>query len=102
MRTRPSLVAGAAAAALALTACGIAAGTSTGTQGGQAASVPARQQTGIAVTDLKDLAQVKRHAVDPAGARQPQMDTSGPADLSGLAKLKRDIVWKAAAHARGR
>jgi hypothetical protein len=106
MRTRPSLVAGAGAAALALTACGIAAGTSAGTPGGQAASVAARQPTGIGVTDLKDLAQVKRdagrNAVDPAGARQPQTDTAGLADLRDLAKLKRDIVWNAAGQPRGR
>jgi hypothetical protein len=106
MRTRLSLVAGAAAAAaLALTACGIAAGTSAGTQGGHAASVSAGQpRTGIGVTDLKDLAQVKRHAVDPVQfpARQPQMDTSRLADLRDLAKLKRDIVWKTTGHARGR
>jgi Spy/CpxP family protein refolding chaperone len=107
MRTRPSLVAGAAAAALALTACGVAAGTSAGTPGGQAGSVSAGQpRTGIGITDLKDLAQVKRdagqNAVDPAGARQPQMDTSALADLRDLAKLKRDSVWKAAGHTQGR
>jgi hypothetical protein len=102
MRTRPSLVAGAAAATLALTACGIAAGTSAGTQGGHAASVSARQPTGTGATDLKDLAQVKRHAVDPAGARQPRMDTPGLADLRELAKVKRDVVWKTAGHAGGR
>jgi hypothetical protein len=63
-------------------------------------------RTGIGVTDLKDLAQVKRdagrNAVDPAGARQSQMDTSALADLRELAKLKRDSVWKSAGHARGR
>jgi hypothetical protein len=106
MRMRLSLVAGAAAAVLALTACGTAAGISGGTPGGHAASVSARQPTGIGLTELKDLAQVKRdagrNAVDPAGARQPQMGTSGLADLRDLAKLKRDSVWKAAGHARGR
>jgi hypothetical protein len=105
MRTRPSLAAGVAAAALALTACGTTGGTSGGTQGGHAASVPAgpaRADTWLA--DLKDLAQVKRHAVDPVRfpARQPQLDTSELADLRELAKVKRDVVWKTAGHTWGR
>jgi len=105
VRMRPSLAAGVAAAALALTACGAAGGSSSGTQGGHAASVPggpARVDSWPA--DLKDLAQVKRHAVDPARSpvRQPQADTSRFADLRDLAKVKRDIVWKAAGHAGGR
>jgi hypothetical protein len=105
MRTRPSLAAGVAAAALALTGCGAAAGISGGTQGGHAASVSAGQaRADTWLADLKDLAQVKRHAVDPVRfpARQPQMDPAGLADLRDLAEVKRDIVWKTAGHGGGR
>jgi hypothetical protein len=109
MRIRLNLVAGAAAAALALTACGSAAGTSGGTQKDHAASVSARHaQTDTGFTDLRDLARVKRDtawkAVDPGAARQPQLDTSGSAesaDLRDLARLKREASWRAAEHARG-
>jgi hypothetical protein len=58
---RPNLVAGVAAAALALTACGVAAGASGGTPGGLAAPVSARHAWSYdRVTELKDLAQLKR------------------------------------------
>ena len=78
MRMRPNLVAGVAAAALALTACGVAAGASGGTPGGLAAPVSARHAWSYdRVTELKDLAQVKREtswkAVDPVRAQ-----TAGP------------------------
>jgi hypothetical protein len=61
MKMRPNLVAAVAAAALALTACGVAAGASGGTPGGHAAPVSARYaRSDDRVTELKDLAQVKR------------------------------------------
>ena len=107
MRMRPNLVAGVAAAALALTACGVAVGTSGGTQGGHAASVSVRHApTDTRYSEMRELAKVKREvswkAVDPAGVRQPQLDTSRFADPRELAKVKREVSWKAAEHAWGR
>jgi hypothetical protein len=103
MRTQRNLVTGIAAAALALTACGIAASSSGGT--------PAAVSAGHApastwVTEQGDLAQVKRHIKwttgDPAGAQRPQPDPSGATDQRDLAKVKRDVVLHAGQQARGR
>lgn len=107
MRMRPNLVAGVTAAALALAACGVAADTSGRTHRDHAAPVSARHAPAdTSFAELKDLAQLKRvtawKAADAAGARQPQMDTSGFADLRDLAQAKRDASWKAAEHAWGR
>jgi hypothetical protein len=106
MRMRPNLVAGVAAAALALTACGVAVGTSGGTQGGHAASVSVRHApTDTRYSEMRELAKVKREvswkAVDPAGVRQPQLDTRY-SEMRELAKVKRETSWKAAEHAWGR
>ena len=103
MRTRRNLVTGIAAAALALTACGIAAGSS----GGTPAAVSAEQApAGTWVTGQGDLAQAKRHIVwatgDPVGAQQPQADRSGATDQQDLAQVKRDVVLHAGQQARGR
>ena len=103
MRTRRNLVAGMAAAALALTACGIAAGSS----GGTPAAVSAEQApAGTWVTGQGDLAQAKRHIVwtggDPAQAQRPQADPSWATDLRDLAEVKRDVVLHAGQQARGR
>ena len=83
MRMRPNLAAGVAAAALALTACGVAAGASGGTPGAHAAPVSARHaQSDNRITELKDLAGVKREtswkAADPV-----RTQTSGPDRLPG-------------------
>jgi hypothetical protein len=106
MRTRRNLVTGIAAAALALTACGIAAGTSGGTPAGHAAAVSARQApAGTWVTEQGDLAQVKRHIVwggDPGPAQRSQAGPSGVTDQQDLAKVKRDVVLHAGRKARGR
>jgi hypothetical protein len=101
MRMQLNLVAGMAAAALALTACGVTAGASGGTPAAHAAPVSARHaQTDNRVTELKDLGQVKREtswkAADPVRARQPQSDTSRLAELRDLAGVKRETSWKAA------
>jgi hypothetical protein len=89
-----------AAAALALTACGIAAGTSGGTPAGHPAAVSEGQApAGTWVTEQGDLAQAKRHIVwmggDPARAQRPQADPSWVTDQRDLAKVKRDVVQKA-------
>lgn len=101
MRIRPNLVAGVAAAALALTACSVAAGTSGGTHTDHAAPVSADSR----FTELKDLAEVKRdtswRAAGLAGARQPQTDTRFT-EMRELAKAKQEASWKAAELAWGR
>jgi len=106
MRTRRNLVTGIAAAALALTACGIAAGSSGGTPAGHAAAVSAGHAPAITwVTEQGDIAQVKRHmwmGGDPAGAQRPQADPSWVTDQRDLAKVKRDVVLHAGQQARGR
>jgi len=101
------MVTGIAAAALVLTACGIAAGSAGGTPGGHAAAVSARHApAGSWVTDQGDLARVKRHirwsSGDPAGAQRPQADPSWVTDQGDLAWVKRDVVLHAAQQARGR
>ena len=101
MRTRRNLVTGIAAAALALTACGIAAGSS----GRTPAAVSAKHAPASTwVTEQGDLAQVKRHIVwmggDPLGVQRPQADPSGATDQRDLAKLKRDALLRAAQRGR--
>jgi hypothetical protein len=102
MSTRRNLATG-IATALALTACGIAVGTSGGT--------PAAVSAGYApastsVNPQVDLAQVKRHIVwmgrDLASAQRPQADPSGATDQRDLAKVKRDAVLHALQQARRR
>jgi hypothetical protein len=100
MRTRRNLVTGVAAAALALTACGIAVGSSGGTPGDNAASVSARHAPADTwVTEMDDIAKVKRHIVwksgDPAGVQPPQTDTSWFTDQEDLAKVKREAAQQA-------
>ena len=107
MRTRPNLVAGVAAAALALTAGGAAAGTSGGTRASHATLVSVRHApVDTRYQDMRVLAQVKREtawaAVERAWAGQPQPGTSRFADLGDLAQVKRQTSWKAAAQAGGR
>ena len=106
MRTRRNLVTGIAAAALALTACGMAAGCSGGTAAGHAAAASAgHAPAGTWVTGQGDIAQVKQHIVwggDPAGAQRPQAGPSEVTDQRDLAKVKRDVVLHAGQQARGR
>jgi len=107
MRTRRNIVTGIAAAALALTACGIAADTSGGTPAGHPAAASAgHAPAGTWVTDQGDLAQVKRHIVwttgDPTGTQRPQADPSRATGQQDLAKVKRDVVLHAGQQARGR
>jgi hypothetical protein len=106
MKMRPRLVTGIAAAALAVTACGIAAGSAGGTPGENASSVSVRQAlTDNTFTAMRDLAQAKRHAGWNAGERarmrQPQIATSPFTDQGDLAQVKRDIARNAAERARG-
>ena len=106
MRTRRNLVTG-IAAALALTACGIAVGSSGGTPAGHPAAASAgHAPAGTWVTEQRDLAQVKRHirwiGGDPAQAQRPQADPSWATDQRDLAKVKRDVVLHAGRQARGR
>ena len=107
MKMRPRLVTGVAAAALAVTACGIAAGSAGGTPEDHATSASAQQApTDNTFTAMRDLAQVKRHAgwnaVEHTRVRQPQMDTSRFTDQGDLARVKRDVSRNAAERARGR
>ena len=106
MRTRRNMVTGIAAAALALTAGGIAAGSPGGTPAGPAA-VPAWQApAGTWVTEQGDLARVKQHIVwaagDPAGVQRPQADPSRVTDQRDLAQVKRDVVLHAGQQGQGR
>jgi hypothetical protein len=100
------MVTGIAAAALALTACGIAAGSSGGTPAGHAAAVSAGQApAGTWVTERGDIAWVKRHIVwggDPGPAQRSQAGPSGVTNQQDLAKVKRDVVLHAGQKARGR
>ena len=107
MRTRRNLVTGIAAAVLALTAGGIAAGNSGGTPAGHPAAASAGHAPASTwVTQQGDLAQAKRHIVwttgDPAGAQRPQADPPGVTDQRDLAKVKRDVVLHAGQQARDR
>jgi hypothetical protein len=101
------MMTGIAAAALALTACEIAAGSSGGTPPRHPAAVSAGHGPASTwVTGQGDLDQVKRHIVgrggDPGQAQRPQADPSWATDQRDLAKLKRDIVLHAGQQARGR
>lgn len=100
------MVAGIAAAALALTGCGIAAGTSGATPVRHAAVSVGHAKAGASVTGQGDLAQVKRRIKwatgDPAGAHRPQADPAGATDQRDLAKVKRDAVLHNGQQARGR
>ena len=107
MKMRPRLVTGVAAAALAVTACGLAAGSAGGTSGDHPSSVSARQApTDNTFTAMRDLAQVKRQVGWNAGERtwagQPQMDTSRFTDEGDLARVKRDVARTAVQRARSR
>jgi hypothetical protein len=107
MKMRPRLVTGIAAAALAVTACGLAAGSVGGTPGEHATPVSARQApTDNTFTAMQDLAQAKRHvtvkAAEPPRAGQPQRDTSSFTDQEDLARAKRGIARNAVERARGR
>jgi hypothetical protein len=90
-----------AAAALAVTACGIAAGSSGETP---AAVSAGHAPASIWVTEQGDIAQVKQHmwmAGDPAGAQRPRADPSRLTDQQDLAKVKRDVVLHAGQQAGG-
>jgi hypothetical protein len=96
-----------AAAALALSACGIAVGIAGGTPAARASVVSARHAPGnIGFADLSDLAQAKRdagaNAVERARAQQAPAGISSFADLRDLAQLKRDVAVNAAGRAQGR
>jgi hypothetical protein len=106
MRTSPNLLSGIAAAALAVTVYGIAAGTSGAMPGSYAASGSARHaQADSASADMRQLAQLKRDIVgkgaEHAGAAQPRIDASILTDLKQLAQVKRDIVRETAGRAGG-
>jgi hypothetical protein len=103
MRTQPKPAIRVAAAALALSACGIAAGIG-GMPVAHASVVLARHVPGnTGFADLRDRAQVKRDAAGNAAARaraQAQPGDSSFAGLSDLAQVKRDAGWAAFQRAR--
>jgi hypothetical protein len=106
MRTQPTLAIRVGAAALALSACGIATGISGGTSVAHAAVVSARPAPGDnRFAELRELDQVKRDvawaAVERAWARQAQADASRFADLRELAQVKRDVAQAAVERAWG-
>ena len=96
-----------AAAALALIACGIAAGRAGGMPGSDVSSVSARQAAaGNTFTAMRDLVQVKRDvvwsAVERARARRRQTGPSRSTDQGDLARVKRDVMRNAVERAGGR
>lgn len=101
MNTQRRLAIRVAAAALALSACGIATQISGGTPVAHASAVSVRHGRGDAsrFADLRELGQVKRHvawaAVERAWARQAQVDASRFAELRALAEVKRNVAWAA-------
>jgi hypothetical protein len=106
MNTQPGLaIRVAAAAALALSACGVAAGASAGTPAAQASVVSAHAPGDNRFAELRALAQVKRDvawaAVERAWARPAPGDAFRFADLRALAQVKRDAAWTAVERARG-
>jgi hypothetical protein len=106
MKTQPRLAIRVAAVALALSAYGIAVGTSAGTPVAYASSMPARHGPGdTRFADLRELAQVKRDvawaAVQRGRARPAPVDTRF-ADLRELAQVKRDVAWAAVERAWAR
>jgi hypothetical protein len=62
MRMRTNLMIGAVAAGLALTACGAVGGPASGTHQSHARALSQQriQQAGVSLSDVKDLAQLKR------------------------------------------
>jgi hypothetical protein len=104
MKTQPKVTIKVAAAALALSACGIVVGTSAGTPVAHASVVPARHVLGnTGFVDLRDLAQAKLDAAGNGVERaraQAQSGASSFADLSDLAQAKRDAGWAAVQRAR--
>jgi len=106
MKTQPRLAIRAAAAAVALSACGIAAGTSVGTPLAHASVVSARHAPGNnRFADLRALDQVKRDAawaaVERAWAKPVPGDPSRLADLRALDQVKRAAAWAAVERAWG-
>ena len=100
MNTQPKLAIRVAAAAMALSACGIAAGTPMAD-----AAVVSHATGDTRFTEMRVLAQVKRDAawaaVERAWAQQARMDASRFTDLRDLGRVKRDTAWKAVEHAGG-
>jgi hypothetical protein len=106
MNRQPRLAIKVAAAALALSACGITVDTPGGTPVARASVVSARHAPGdTRFADLRGLAQVKRNvawgAIEPTQARPTPVDASRFADLRGLAQVKRDVEWAAVERAWG-
>jgi hypothetical protein len=106
MKTQPRLAIRVAAAALALSACGIAIGTSVGTPVAHASVVSARHAPGDnRFADLRALDQAKRAAawaaVERAWAKPAPGDPSRFAELRALDQVKRDIAWAAVERAWG-
>jgi len=106
MKNQPKLAIRVAAATLALSACGIAAGASGGTSMADASVVSARQAPGDnRFAEMRLLDQVKRDvawaAVERVWAQQARMDISWFTDLRDLGQVKRDTAWKAVEHAGG-
>jgi len=107
MKTQSRLAVRVAAAALALSACGIAAGTPGGTPVAHASVVSARHAPTDTsrLADLRDLAQAKRNVawgtIDPPQARPAPEDGSWFADLRDLAQAKRNAAWAAVERAWG-
>ena len=92
MRTRRNKVIGVAAAALAVTACGIATSSSGGIPGGHPAPVSARHAPAATpVTDQEMLAQIKRHLMRPAGDPVAQRPATPVTDQEMLAQIKRHL-----------
>jgi hypothetical protein len=87
-----------AAAALALPACQ---GTATAASHHHAAQATVQQtQNGLTVTDLKDLAKMKRNLFQRL-AQQTQTGRTAT-DLKDLAKMKRDLFRRLAEHSPSR
>ena len=106
MKTQPRLAIWVAAAALAMSACGIAAGTSSGTPVAYASVVSARHAPGdTRFADLRALAQMKRDAawaaMERAWVQPAPVDASRFAELRALAQVKRDVSWAAMERAWG-
>ena len=97
MNTRQQVVLGVAAAALAVTACGMAAGHSAGMPGEQAARVAAQTAPmSTSVTTMEDLVRVKRHSRWVAGYFAPVQLPQLVLAQRDLAKVKRAVEVSAA------
>ena len=107
MKTQPRLAIRVAAAALVLSACGIAVGTSGKTPVAHASAVSARHAPvdNSRFADLRELAQAKRDvawgALERGWARHAPVDNSRFADVRELAQMKRDVAWAAVERAWG-